>query len=209
MSLISPTVLAAGESDFAEQMRVITPFAKRIQIDLMDGDFASPQSVGLSQVWWPHTMTADIHLMYRNPEKHLAELIKLRPNMVIVHAEILLHHMHFAAELHSEGIKSGLAILPATEVSDIEQILHSFDHLLIFSGHLGHFGGKADLGLLKKAQEAKDSHPNLEVGWDGGVNDKNIKQLVTGGIDVLNVGGFIQKSDEPAASYNSLVEMAA
>ena len=155
MSLISPTVLASSEADFASQMRLITPFAKRIQIDLMDGDFASPASIELDKVWWPHRLTADIHLMYRNPESHLGQLLMLKPNMVIVHAEILLHHMHFAAELHNEGIKAGLAVLPETEISDVEQILNSFDHLLIFSGNLGHFGGQADLSLLKKVEQAK------------------------------------------------------
>ena len=32
---------------------------------------------------------------------------------------------------------------------------------------------------------------DLEFGWDGGITDQNVAVLVNGGVDVLNVGGFI------------------
>lgn len=206
MSVISPTILASSEADFAAQIKKVTPFARRIQIDLMDGDFARPKSVSIKEVWWPPGLKADIHLMYRNPEEYLNQLILKKPNLVIVHAEVLLHHMHFAAELHKEGIKAGLAVLPETQINDIEQILHSFDHLLIFSGDLGKFGGHGDLKLLSKAREAKEHHPDLEVGWDGGVNETNAKKLADAGVDVLNVGGFLQNSNEPEKAFKTLQE---
>ncbi len=50
--------------------------------------------------------------------------------------------------------------------------------------------------------------PELEIGWDGGVNDTNAAILVQSGVDVLNVGGFIQKSKDPQAAYNKLCEQA-
>lgn len=208
-SIICPTILASDEAAYAAQIRTLTPFAKRIQIDLMDGEFASPKSVGLDTIWWPHHLQADIHLMYQHPMDHLKQLIHLQPHMVIIHVESMFHHMHFAAELHKEGIKAGLAVLPDTPIANIEQILNSFDHLLIFSGHLGRFGGEADLALLQKVQEAKAHHPDLEFGWDGGVDTANARQLAEGGIDVLNVGGALQKADDPHAVYSTLVEAVA
>jgi len=202
--VVSPSILATTDKDYATQMHRVAEFAQRVQIDLMDGEFASPASVGLSSVWWPTILKADIHLMYQNPMDHLKELIKLRPHMVIVHAEAHVHHMHFAAELHKEEILAGLAILPETPIENIEQILHSFDQLMIFSGNLGHFGGEADLGLLKKVRQAKVHHADIEIGWDGGVNDQNIKQLADGGVDVFGVGGFIQKADDSKKAYEEL-----
>jgi ribulose-phosphate 3-epimerase len=205
-AIICPTVMATDEADYASQMQRIAPFAERIQIDLMDGEFASPASVPIDKVWWPVGVQADVHLMYQNPMDYLEQLLHLKPRMVIIHVEAMFHHMHFAAELHREGIEAGLAILPDTPVANIEQILSSFDHLLLFSGHLGHFGGTADLGLLHKVQEAKTHHPDLEFGWDGGVNVENAQALKRGGIQVLNVGGAIQKAENPAEAYNALVE---
>jgi ribulose-phosphate 3-epimerase len=206
MAIICPTVLANTEADYNAQIKRIAPFAERIQIDLMDGEFAAPASIPLDKVWWPHSVKADIHLMYQRPFDHIDQLIHMQPHMVIFHVEAMFHHMHMAAELHKGGIQAGLAILPDTPVANIEQILSSFDHLLIFSGNLGHFGGKVNLDLLHKVIEAKEHHPSLEIGWDGGINKDNAQALVQGGIDVLNVGGAIQKTDNPASAYNTLVE---
>jgi len=208
-AIICPTVLANDEPDYATQMRTAAGLSKRIQIDLMDGEFASPGSIGLDQVWWPAGVTADIHLMYRRPMDYLEQLLHLKPHMVIIHAEAIFHHMHFAAEMHKEGINAGLAILPDTPVANIDQILSSFDHLLIFSGDLGKFGGRADLKLLNKVQEAKQLHPGLEFGWDGGVNNQNVRELAEGGIEVINAGGYIQQAEDPANAYNTLVEITA
>lgn len=204
MSIVCPSILASTPEEYTSQINRVAPFAKRIQIDLMDGKFASPRSVSPDQVWWPSPLMADIHLMYEMPILCLKQLIKLRPSMVIIHAEAQVDHMHFAAQLHKEEIRAGLAVLPETSIKSVEEVLHSFEHLLIFSGDLGHFGGKADLALPRKIRQAKEHHPELEIGWDGGVNDKNIEVLAKCGVDVLNVGGFIQNSVSPANSYAKL-----
>lgn len=206
---ICPTVLAKNEAEFAAQMRKVSLLSKRLQIDLMDGEFTETQSLELKKVWWPPGVKADIHLMYQRPVDYLEKLLHLKPDMVIIHYEAQVNHMHLAAELHKEGIKAGLAVLPATRISAVEDLLSSFDHLLIFSGHLGHFGGKIDLSLLPKAQEAKLHHPDLEIGWDGGVNDRNTRQLVEGGVDVLNVGGFLHEADNTEAAYQLLLQQIA
>lgn len=207
MAVICPTVLAPTIEEYNSQIKKLTSLASRIQIDLADGEFTGPKTLDLKDVWWPHSLEADLHLMYQRPIEHLQEILHLRPHLVIVHVEAEVHHMHFAAELHKEGIRAGLAILPDTPVANAQQIMHSFDHVLIFGGHLGHFGGEADLSQLHKVQEAKAHHPDLEIGWDGGVNDQNAKQLADGGVDVLNVGGFIQNSQNPSASFQILQKL--
>mgnify|MGYP000988906302 CR=1 FL=1 len=204
MAEIVPAILANNVAEYARQMEAVAKFASRIQIDLMDGVFAKSISVGVDDVWWPHSIRADIHLMYQDPFDYLEQLIRLQPSLVIIHVETMIHHMHFAACLHKEGIKAGLAVLPQTPIANVEQILHSFDHLLIFSGNLGHFGGQADLSLLDKAREARLHYPGLEISWDGGVNFDNAKQIADGGIDVLAAGGAIQKSENPAQAYLEL-----
>lgn len=207
MAIIAPAVLAEEPHAFREQMERIQPFAERIQIDLTDGDFVQSRTIELEQVWWPYSVLADLHLMYRRPMEYLHQVIKLRPHMVIVHAEAEVHHMYLAAELHKADIKAGLCILQDTPVDNVKQIMHSFDHLLIFSGSLGQFGGEASLGLLDKVSEVRNYYPDIEIGWDGGINDQNAKPLATGGVDVLDVGGFIQHSENPSAAYQALVSL--
>lgn len=207
MAIICPTVTAYNAHEYREQIELLQPFATRIHIDLMDGEFAPTKSPDLSHTWWPHELGADIHLMYQRPEEYLPQLIKLKPRMVIIHNEAQVHHMYFAAQLHAHGIQTGLAILHDTPIEHAFQIMHSFDHVLVFSGHLGYHGGEADLGLLDKVHKIRQHHPEAEIGWDGGINLDNIGKLIDGGVDVLNVGGFIQKSQDPSAAYEALAAL--
>src|SRR5665213_833718 len=203
MTLICPTITATDEQMYASQLANIK-FADHLHIDLMDGQLAPTISPNLNQIYWPKSQKADIHLIYKSPMEHLERLISLSPNMVIIHAEAEVHHMYFAASLHKHGIKAGLAILQDTNVDSIERIVNSFDQVLIFSGHLGYHGGVADLGLLDKIKGIKKHHPDVELAWDGGINDQNVKQLVDAGINVLNVGGYIQNSPDPEEAYAKL-----
>lgn len=204
MTVICPTVTAYDQHEYRRQMEAIQPFAERVHIDLMDGQFAPTRSPGLNHTWWPDGVVADVHLMYQRPLGQLPLLTKLRPSLVIIHAEAEVDHTHFATSLHKVGIRAGLAILQDTEVKSVKSIVKSFDHVLIFSGKLGYHGGHANLRLLEKVSQIHELHPAAEIGWDGGITDANAAKLAAGGVDVLNVGGFIQKSDDPAAAYESL-----
>jgi ribulose-phosphate 3-epimerase len=204
MAVICPTVTAFDLVEYRKQIHQASLFANRVHIDLMDGEFAPTRSPELEDIWWPYNVAADIHLMYSRPMEYLHQLIKLQPRMVIIHNEAEVHHMHFVAELHKEGILAGLAMLHDTPAEYAFQIMHSFDHVLIFSGKLGYHGGKADLGLLEKVKAVRAHHEDAEIGWDGGISDQNIRQLVEGGVDVLNAGGYIQKASDPEAAYATL-----
>lgn len=207
MTIICPTVLAGNPHSFREQMERVASFAERIQVDLMDGEFAPHKSVELDQVWWPAGVVADIHLMYKHPEQFQTQLINLKPSMVIVHAEAEGNFYNLLENIKAAGIKVGLALLKDTQVSDIEPVLSELNHVLIFSGALGSFGGQADLELLHKVEALKVINPEIEIGWDGGVNEHNIKQLADGGVDVLNVGGFIQRAPDPTHAYARLIAL--
>ena len=208
MAIICPTVLASDKSEFARQINRVS-FAPRMQLDFMDGDFAPTKSIDLEDASWPDSVKADLHLMYRKPADYLKTIMKQRPNLVIIHAEADVDLTDFAQQLHSGGIKAGLCVLPETKISDVADILNDYDHLLIFGGKLGYFGGNADLSQSEKAKEAKAINPNIEIGWDGGTNDQNAKQLADAGIEVLNAGGYIQKANDPEAAYQKLLDLVA
>ncbi|HEY4963259.1 MAG TPA: hypothetical protein VIH90_01000 [Candidatus Saccharimonadales bacterium] len=201
---VVPTITAKDEVDYRRQIDNVRNYAEALHIDLMDGKFAPSISPPLEHTWWPHELKAYIHLMFENPMDYLDQLIRLKPHMVIIHNEVTVHHMHFAAELHKHGIEAGLAILQETPIEWAYQIMHSFDQMLVFSGKLGYHGGTADLGLLDKVKKIKQHHPEAEIAWDGGINDQNALALVEGGVNVLNVGGYIQDSSEPKAAYDKI-----
>jgi ribulose-phosphate 3-epimerase len=204
-STICPAVLAGTPEEYRHQMARISQFATRIHIDLADGKFASTKTIPIDQVWWPGGVRADLHVMYQKPFEHWKTFLGLAPQMVIVHAESDGNFVPFAELMHRHGIEVGVALKTDTPVELIRPALDWVDSVLIFSGNLGHFGGQADMSLLGKVELLRRLKPQLEIGWDGGINNTNAQALSRGGIDVLNVGGFIQHATDPQTAYANLV----
>jgi ribulose-phosphate 3-epimerase len=206
--IICPAILAADANDYRRQITNIAHVAHRIQIDLTDGVFAPHKTITVGEAWWPVGFLADFHLMYKHPLSAVQSILAHKPNMIIVHAEAEGDFGEVVALCRGQGVKVGIALLPQTNPEVIFSALDEIEHVLVFSGELGKFGGQVNLSLLDKAKALKTRKPNLEIGWDGGVNNQNVSELVFGGVDVLNVGGFIQNSDDPQRAYQALERIA-
>lgn len=204
--VICPTVTATDTHEYREQMERLIPFATRVHIDLMDGHFAPTVSPTLKHVWWPEGIVADIHLMYTRPSEQLDMLIQLKPHLVIVPAEAEDDVAACLASLQTHGVAGGVALLPDTDVQEVANIVKIADQVLIFSGKLGYHGGVADVSLLRKVADIRAINKTAEIAWDGGITDVNATTLVQAGIEVLNVGGFIQRAPDPQAAYAILTE---
>jgi len=202
---ICPTVTADNAEEYRRQMELVEPLATRIHVDMADGAFAAHKLINFDQVWWRGNRTIDLHLMYLRPLEHAEIILAMSPRLVIVHAEAEGNFQNFSKHLRQHGIEIGVALLPRTQVDIIKPALEFVDHVLIFSGNLGYQGGsEADLSLLKKAKLIRKLKPSVEIGWDGGINADNAKQIAEAGVDVLNVGGFIQDAANPQAAYATL-----
>ncbi len=205
MGLICPTVTAYTIDEFNDQMSLVTSFTSNIHIDLMDGDFAKPKSVLLKDVWWPKGVNVTVHLMYDRLLDSLPRLIALSPSLVIAHIESTDDIGSFFSHLKDHNIKTGIALFQSSPISSATNIIEQVDHLMIFSGKLGSFGGKADLTQLKKIIEARGINPDVEVGWDGGITEETIHKLALGGVDIFYVGGAIHRANNPQNAYRALV----
>jgi ribulose-phosphate 3-epimerase len=206
---ICPSVTATDINEYNSQMERVAKLASRLHIDMADGIFTPVKLLSIDQVWWPGGMRADLHVMYQKPFVHYKTYLSLAPQMVIVHAEAEGNFVPFAELMHRHGIEVGVALKQKTPVELIRPALAWIDYVLIFSGDLGHFGGQADLALLDKAAHLKQLKPQLELGWDGGINNDNAAALARGGIDVLNVGGYIHHAADPREAYDTLAKAIA
>jgi ribulose-phosphate 3-epimerase len=212
MSVICPTVTAYDVHEYRTQLEQVQGFAKRIHVDLMDGIFAPTKSPDLDKLWLPNGSQCDIHIMFQHPAVVLKELLRLKPAMVIVQAEANFESVkELQQALLGSPIRFGISLLASTRPDDDRyvELVRSARHVLIFSGHLGYHGGKADLSLLEKVAKVRELNPRAEIAWDGGVSIENVKALSEGGVDVLNVGGAIQKTTDPEVSYNKLIAALA
>lgn len=205
MAEIVPTILCETEADYKATVERLHPFAKRVHIDLADGVFAPTFTVGVNKIWWPKEWIVDIHAMVAQPSQYVDLLINMRPNTVIFHAEAQEDIVPSLQKLKAAGIHAGVALLKPTVPSTVKQYIDEADHVLVFSGDLGHYGGRADLMQLEKVRLIKAIRNDLEIGWDGGATVENVFSLSQGGVSVINVGGAINKAPDPPAIYNQMV----
>lgn len=210
---ICPTITATNTHQYRNQLERVGGFARAIHIDFMDGKFVDSVSPGVLQSYWPKQIEAHFHLMIQSPETVVNLALEQKPALIIVHAEAETDEvMRSLRKINkSKNTKSGLALLQSTQpgTKKVKELLELADHVLIFSGRLGHHGGEANMELLKKVKKIKKQFPKAEIGWDGGVSAHNAKQLMKAGVDVFNVGGYIQQSEDPKQSYKNMKKALA
>ncbi len=205
MATIVPCVTVSTPEDYKASLERIHTFATRIHIDISDGQFAPITLLEPSQIWWPQEWQVDIHAMINQPSLYVPQLISLKPTMITLHAEAQEDILPWLQQIKQVGIRAGVALLRSTVPSDVAGLIEAADHVMIFSGELGKYGGSASMMQLEKVRLVKNINAGVEIGWDGGVSVENAFSLAQGGVDILNTGGAIQKADDPKAVYDALV----
>lgn len=205
MATIVPAILTNEDAKFNAEMQAYQGFTRRIQVDFSDGTFASNSTVPLDMMQFPVEMNIDLHMITAKPSQYLQKVISLKPALCIMHAESDDNIISIAQQLRGAGIKIGIALLPGTFPRKAQELIANADHVLIFAGKLGEQSGGIDMLQIEKVPLIKALNANAEIGWDGGANLGNVRALAHAGIDIINVGGALSQSPDPAAMYQSLV----
>jgi ribulose-phosphate 3-epimerase len=205
MSVIAPCITVESAEQYQAAVERLHPFAQRVHVDIADGEFAPTFLMSDAQVWWPKEWTVDIHAMVARPVEYVDRLIALKPNTIIFHVEAVADITPVLQKIKAAGIKAGVSLLRQTVPATVEDAIKLADHVMVFTGTLGQYGGTASLMQLEKVRLIKAISPNVEIGWDGGVNIDNAYTLTQGGVDVLNVGKALASAADPGQMYAKLV----
>ena len=214
---ILPTLLTDDPAIFRKLTQDYHTFTDRIHFDFLDSSLPNTTStLSLKSLTTLTGFNFDIHLMSNRPEKYYDDIVSVNPNLVIFHltndtpitqeAETNLQNIITMLKL-GHNIKVGLAIEKSTNITDLKNLLKSLDHVMLFSGHLGHYGGEADLNLLQRIPQIKKINPFLTIGWDGGVNASNIAGITKSNVNTINVGSAISRAPDPNKSYFNLLNL--
>ncbi|QQR52317.1 hypothetical protein IPG36_07240 [bacterium] len=208
MPILAPTINATDPADYARRIGNVKGLAKRLHIDVGDGVFTDVRTVGLSQVYDIDGVPFDLHLMMNHPEGHFENICALMPQLVIVHFEAPCARAEFFKDLRRVDIKVGLAINTETTIDQAASVLQDINHLVVFTGQLGHNGGEFRADCLEKIAQARAINPNLEIAVDGGLNQTTASLAIEAGADVLDVGSFIHDAKDPEIAFVAMEAIA-
>ncbi len=205
MPAIVPTITTDNPQVFATNLQEFSKFSKRIHIDVSDGTLAPTNLLPLSSINHVDDITMDIHIMSARPSEHLNDILRIKPSLCIVHSEVDDNLQALFGALKNAGIKVGVVLLKTTYPKRVQERIAMADHVMIFAGQLGSQGGTIDLLQMEKVPLIRAIKPDLEIGWDGGVNLSNIRAVAHSGVDVINVGSAISQAPDKSAMYQSLL----
>lgn len=210
--IIAPSVLAADFANLQRDIEMVNNSeAVWFHIDIMDGVFVPNISFGmpvLEAIAKHAKKPLDTHLMIVEPDRYIKTFADLGCSTLTVHYEACTHLHRTLQAIKNHGMKAGVALNPHTNVSLLEDVINDIDLVCIMSVNPG-FGGQSFIeNTYKKVKQLKEiiTHNNAStlIEIDGGVTDKNAKQLVEAGADVLVAGSFVFKSDNPIQTIADL-----
>lgn len=211
---IAPSILAADFLNLGRDIQKIDGTADMIHLDVMDGTFVPNISFGfavLDQLSKVATIPMDAHLMVVHPERWFKNLQKDGMQMVSFHLETAGRKTaSFIEELHSLGIKAGVAINPDVPVKRLFPYIGKADFFLIMSVFAGFGGQKFIYESLDRVAELKaelDKRGDKAlIQIDGGINMDNIRAVREAGVDIAVAGSTVFRSADPAATITALKE---
>lgn len=228
MTIAVPAVLPTSNEDLREKLSrlVALPSVERVQIDVVDGKFATPAC-------WPYTapqelqdmldrgellphperVVYEIDLMCVDAERAAQEWLALGATRLTFHAESVADvpkHLAYVKERYGSGanfaaglISFGIALDVTSDLSLIEPCLEEVDYVQFMGiATIGRQGQPFDERVLEQVRAFHTKYPNVVMQVDGGVTLENAKKLLALGVINVIVGSALER----AASLSSALQ---
>ncbi|WP_148624905.1 ribulose-phosphate 3-epimerase [Aliarcobacter cryaerophilus] len=210
--LVAPSILSADFGNLEQEIKAICEAGcDLVHVDVMDGHFVPNLTIGpvvVEPVSKASSKPLDIHLMVENNNFFVDLFAPLKPKYLSFHIESEKHPHRLIQKIRSLGISPAITLNPHTKVEVIEYLLEDLDMVLLMSVNPGFGGQKFISSVIEKVKKLKDlinkKNPNCLIEVDGGVSDKNIKELKDAGVDVVVAGSFVFGSGDYKKAIDSL-----
>lgn len=206
--LIAASILSADFSLLGEQIaEAERAGADWIHIDVMDGHFVPPISMGQVVVEACRKLTElplDVHLMVEQPDKMLESFAEAGADHIHVHIEASPNIEYSLKAIRKLGCKAGVAINPGTPAAAIKSVLPLADIVLVMSVNPGYSGQDFIAEVLPKVSELRAgieaSKLSTLIELDGGVDANTLPAALEAGGQVFVAASAVYRYPQGIAA---------
>jgi len=185
--------------------------ARVIHVDVMDGHFVPPITIGplivaaIRDLVHDRGGILDCHLMIERPERQIEAFATAGADVITVHPEATPHIHYALSAIRDLGVAAGVVINPGTPVEMVEPVADIVDLCLLMSVNPG-WGGQryipASTERLARLRELLPPEVVLEI--DGGISLETIDEARDAGAQLFVAGSSVFGAPDPAQAFRTL-----
>lgn len=208
MTEIIPTINGAlNLSMTKEKLDMILGLAKKVQIDIVDGQYAPVKTWpfmeqnsndlmnlarGDDKFPYIDDFLVEIDMLVFHPIEYLSDFISLGAKSFVIHVDSTDHIKECIDTIKSSDGSVGLGIKPSVDVDLLQPFLPQVDFVQFMGNdNVGHSGIELDNSVLHKIKYFHEKHPSTQIQIDIGVNEETISILKKAGVSSFISGSSI------------------
>lgn len=208
--MIIPAILENSPKKFTETLSALSVLKnlKTVQIDFADGEFVATKTITIKDFHLPkNRILFEAHLMIDSP-KDFAAYQKCGFKKIIVHYEAFANEEELENaldEIKKLKMIPAIAISPTSPVSVLRYFSDTIQDFTLLGVLPGRQGQKMLPDTIERLRQLRDLAPLAKIEVDGGVDSKNIANLIDAGATDCVVGSSLVKGDVKE-NYELLLE---